>query len=148
MIKITIEFKGYWTDENKTSIPNKSGIYCVHRGMDNGTTVDLRELLYIGESGQVCDRVSSHKKRDSWISNLGYGETLIYSFGGIVFNRERAEAALIYHHKPPTNVEYKDSFTFEDTEISLSGKTNLLTEYFVVRKDKGLQGLFGRLQYS
>ncbi len=114
---------------------NGSGVYCVYRCVDNGDTVSIKELIYIGESGNVSDRVSSHEKLPDWKRRLQYGEVLCYSSGAVsASDRVRVEAAMINKHKPVVNVEYKNSFSFDETTISLSGKTALLDTYFTVRK--------------
>jgi hypothetical protein len=63
------------------------------------------------------------------------GNELCYSFGPVASpTRQRAEAALIYKHKPLVNTEYRDCFPFDQTTMSLSGKTSLLTTYFTVQR--------------
>lgn len=114
---------------------NGSGVYCVYRCVDNGDTVSIKELIYIGESSNVADRVSCHEKLPDWKRRLQHGETLCYSSGAVnSYDRVRVEAAMINKHKPVVNVEYKNSFPFDETTISLSGKTALLDTYFTVRK--------------
>jgi len=137
---ISIEFDGYWRDENKGGLPAKSGVYCVYECTHNRTekTVSLHKLIYIGESGNVRDRVSNHEKRDKWLKYVRQGNELCFSFGGVSsVDRNRAEAAMIFKHKPPVNDEYKDSFPYDKTTMSLSGKTALLNTYFTVNRTEG-----------
>lgn len=63
-----IEFDGYWREPNKGSIPAKSGIYCVYSCLYDASakTVDLKKLIYIGESDNVNERVANHEKLADW----------------------------------------------------------------------------------
>jgi hypothetical protein len=49
--------------------------------------------------------------------------------------RQRAEAALIFKHKPPVNDEYTGSFPFDTTTIKANGKIAKLTTSFTVKKN-------------
>lgn len=133
----TIEFKGYRRDKDKSGIPAQSGIYCVYecKYNDSKDTVSLLKLIYIGESKDVSKRIQNHEKHKDWLKYVGPGNELCYSYGAIGSTyRERAEAAMIFKHKPPVNDEYKDSFPFDKTTMSLSGKTALLSSSFTVNK--------------
>jgi len=134
---ITIEFDGYWRDENKGGLPAKSGVYCVYECTHNVSQkmVTIHKLIYIGESEDVKSRVENHEKYSNWLKHVRRGNELCFSFGGVgATDRARAEAALIFKHKPPENDEYVDSFPFDRTTISLSGKTALLNTYFTVNR--------------
>ncbi len=133
---INLTFDGYWRDENSAGIPNASGIYLVYtctRDRQAGQ-VTLHKLIYIGESDQVRNRIQGHEKRPKWQKHLAPGQELCYSFAPIGNpDRQRAEAALIYHHKPPVNDEYKDSFPFDDTTVISGGKCKFIEPSFTVR---------------
>lgn len=71
MKTISIIFEGYWRDIYKSSIPEKSGIYCVYRGMYNKInresekgTASLKELIYIGDTLNIRERISIHDRLD------------------------------------------------------------------------------------
>jgi hypothetical protein len=133
---ITLTFDGYWRDANSASIPNASGIYLVYTCTHDRQAgqVTLHKLIYIGESDRVRDRIQFHEKRAKWQRYLGPGQELCYSFAPIASpDRQRAEAALIYHHKPPVNDEYKDSFPFDDTTVISGGKCTFIEQSFTVR---------------
>ena len=132
-----LTFDGYWRDEKKSSIPAESGVYCVYRcTYDKGAkTVSLKELIYIGEADDVCDRIGKHERYEDWKFHLNAGEQLCFSFAPVVAGvRVRCEAAMIFRHKPPENTEYRDEFPFDKTAISLSGKIGLLADKFTVAK--------------
>lgn len=137
MKTISLDFQGYWLEANKSGIPAESGIYCVYACTynSNSDTVSLRELIYVGESHNVRERIDDHERLPDWKRRLHPGETICYSFAEIgSVDRNRAEAAVIYHHKPPCNTEYKNSFPFEDTQIITSGKNALLKTSFIVHR--------------
>lgn len=83
--RYSIEIDGYWREQNKKEVPNKSGVYCVYTCSYNKSSdkVSINKLIYIGESKEVCDRILNHEKQDEWESCLAAGESLCYSFGRV-----------------------------------------------------------------
>ncbi len=72
---------------------------------------------------------------EDWLNELNDGETLCYLFAPVSGDdRIKTEAAMIYQHKPPLNMEYVDHFPYSDTEMELLGKIDMLTESFFVEK--------------
>ncbi|WP_323883111.1 GIY-YIG nuclease family protein [Aeromonas hydrophila] len=133
--KFEIDFRGYWLESAKENVPSKSGIYCVYRCVYNSETdkVSLKKLIYIGQSEDVRTRLANHNKLESWKKHLNKGETLCYTFGAVpASDLDRCESALIFHHQPPVNVEYKKEFNSPETSIVLTGKTAFLTSKFSV----------------
>ncbi len=131
------EFKGYWREPNIGGVPEESGVYCVYECTYNASekTVSIYELIYIGESDNVRNRIETHEKKDDWKQHVRNGNELCFSFARFPStDRDRVEAALIFCHKPPVNDEYKDSFPFDRTTISISGKTAKLNIYFTVER--------------
>ncbi|MZJ17745.1 GIY-YIG nuclease family protein, partial [Enterococcus durans] len=58
---VSLVFSGYWRDSRKDGLPKESGIYLVYAGTPKpNNIVDLRQLLYIGESSNVHDRIAEH----------------------------------------------------------------------------------------
>jgi hypothetical protein len=131
-----LNFDGYWRDVKKDGLPAQSGIYVVYAATYNvsGQTVTLNRLLDIGEADNVRARVSGHDRRPQWERKLGIGEELCFSASLIspATDRQRAEAALIFHHKPPCNIEYLNSFPFDTTSVTTGGANALLTVSFTV----------------
>ena len=134
---ISLSFDGYWREVNKGGIPAESGIYLVYvcRHDERQGTVTLDKLIYIGEAENVRGRIDDHEKWPEWRQYVPKGSQICFSFAGIASpDRERAEAALIYYHKPSCNDEYIDSFPFEDTTVESTGQCALLSSPITVRR--------------
>ena len=138
---IKIKFQGYWRDEYKSEVPAMSGVYCVYECKYNKTkdTISpfklIYKLIYIGESDNVQERIANHERYQAWLKYVRYGNELCFSFGPVVSaDRERAEAAMIFKHKPPENDEYVDSFPFNRTTMFLSGKIRFLKIWFMLNR--------------
>ena len=129
-----LAFNGYWRAPNIGGLPAAYGIYCVHACTHNAQagTVSIRKLIYIGEAGNVHDRIATHERWSDWECQLQWGEELCFNAALIVpaSDRQRAEAAMIYHHKPPCHVEYVHQFPFEETTVFTSGRNALLESIF------------------
>ncbi|MDE1495106.1 GIY-YIG nuclease family protein [Xenorhabdus bovienii] len=130
---ISLEFEGYWTEENKTSVPSSSGIYCVYTCEHNkiNRKVTLKKLIYIGESSNVESRITNHNKLEYWKRQLGRGETLCYAVAKVTTgesDRLRAEAALIRTCRPSVNTEHKGDgpFAYNKTTVTTSGTNHSL----------------------
>lgn len=139
MVTIELNYEGYWLEANKGDIPCQSGIYCVYscRFNKEAHTVSIDELLYIGESVDVNNRIANHERAGDWKKALSGSQTLCYSFAPVMNpNRERAEAALIYKHKPPMNDEYINNFPYNDTVVKLTGIIRKLKDLFIVYQTK------------
>ena len=135
-----LDFDGYLQEVNWSSLPAKSGVYCVYACTysKKSDKVSIWQLLYIGESGDIKKRVPQGRKtrRDVWASKLKKGEELCVSWTEVGYaDRERVEAALIYYHEPPCNDEYVASFPFDKTNVTTEGKTAKLSKKFIVRRD-------------
>ena len=134
----SLEFNGYWREPNVSGLPDKSGIYGVYACVydSNERTVDLKRLLYIGEAADVRDRVTNHEGWTTWKRQLKFGEVICVNAALISpdLDRQRAEAAMIFKHKPPCNTEYVDNFPFDKTTIRTSGKNALMEPLFTVNR--------------
>ena len=144
-----LDFDGYWREPNAGGLPAKSGIYGVYAGVHNqlANTVTLNRLLYIGEAADMQGRVANHERRPDWKRHLQSGEVLCFNAALISPDgaRQRAEAAMIFKHKPPCNTEYVDSFPFDTTTVAIGGKSVLMqTAFTVTRTEKVAAGSFAR----
>lgn len=132
---ISLEFVGYYREINKGSIPARSGVYLVYvcRYNKEKDSVTLDKLIYIGEAENVNERIANHEKWLEWRKYVPSGSEICFSFDGVTNpDRERAEAALIYYHKPPCNTEYIDSFPFDETTVKSTGRCALLSSTITV----------------
>jgi hypothetical protein len=130
---ISLDFGGYWM--NPERVPRSAGIYCVYACQHHGVTVNIRSLLYIGESEAVRIRIGQHLADDTgkaWKRHLRVGEVFCYSQAKIGADREQAEAALVFWHKPPTNTERVNEFPYPRTRIVSNGRIPQLNPDFAV----------------
>ena len=134
----SLTYDGYWRELKIGSIPAQSGVYSVYACRHNASagTVTIRKLIYIGESQNVRDRISKHEKWNDWRRHLNAGEVLCFNFAPISVDRERVEAALINHLKPPENTEYTNTFPYPQTTVRTSGKNTLLSDKFTVHQTR------------
>lgn len=131
-----LSFSGYWRERFLSDVPNNSGIYLVYtcKNIDQQTLSTIK-LIYIGESDKVRERIEKHEKKNQWKSKLLTGQELCFSFTSIENpDRERAEAALIFKHKPECNDEYVDNFPFDQTTVSSKGRCEFISPSFTVDK--------------
>lgn len=130
----TLDFIGYYS--NPLTLPDWPGIYCIYacKHYVYPNRVLIRELLYIGESENIHNRVWTHKRRDDWESKLRDTEILCYNITEVdsMFDREQIKEAMIHRHKPPCNEEPIHPFPFEKTIIQISGKAERLATDFTV----------------
>ena len=135
-MECALNFNGYYKYDDRDSAINSSGIYCIYSGTDTGkNTVSLDELIYIGESEDVRQRLQNHEKLDEWKKRLKLAQSLYFTCVKVdSYYRERIEAALIYRHKPPVNIEYKYSFPYDTTSVTTSGANYALESSFTVYK--------------
>ena len=145
----TLAFDGYWREPNISGLPAKSGIYGVYACTFNTLekTVSLNRLLYIGEAADVQARIAAHERWPDWKRQLKQGELLCLTAALISPDgaRQRAEAAMIFKHKPPCNTEYVDNFPFDTTTVATSGKNaKMQTSFTVTRTEKAATASVGR----
>jgi excinuclease UvrABC nuclease subunit len=131
-----LAFGGYWREPNVYGLPAASGVYGVYACTHDvsGNTVLLRKILYIGEAADVQARVAGHERWYDWRRQLLRGEELCFNAALISpqADRERAEAAMIYAHKPPLNTEFVNTFPFDVTSVMTSGRNVLMKAQFTV----------------
>lgn len=134
----SLNFQGYWTDENRSGLPAAGGIYAVYACVPNHwiKNVELRRLLYVGEAENVAQRVAGHERWLDWQLQLKAGESVGYSAAliGPPAARRRAEAAIINRHKPICNVECVNSFAHDTTTVFIGGANALMSPFFNVER--------------
>jgi hypothetical protein len=139
--QITLQFNGFYREVNLDGLPETVGIYCAYACTNIAATnqVALREVLYIGRSGvSIRGEIKQHlgaKVGTDWKSWLRSGEELCFNAAEVTTasERERAEWALIFKHKPPANSQCKDEFPFGPTRVVSTGKADLLVPDFTLR---------------
>ena len=136
MKTINLEFNGYWRHISRSGIPKQAGVYCVYQGTYDASTdkVSLKKLLYIGKATNANNRLENHERMNDWRKHLKFGEELMYSFAPISVECERAEAGIIFHHKPEENTDNVDSFPYQTTRLILSGLITLLDSDFTINQ--------------
>ena len=129
MKSFTLNFSGYWRESKKEHIPGFTGIYLVYRCVYNPSsdTVTLRELVYIGQSDDVNERILQHSQNRDFQRVLFLGEELCYSVSEVQKkDLDLVENALIYAQQPKLNNQGKDSFRYQDCSFNLVGRCALL----------------------
>ena len=128
--EFSLEFHGYYflySDQ-----PEESGIYCIYR---SNTEKEYAELLYIGESENIIERLHNHEHYEDWQEHLSSGDELLFSYAvveGSARKRQRIEAALIFQHKPVCNTQNVNNFDYETTTIKTGGDNACLCSEFTV----------------
>lgn len=128
MIDVKLNFRGYWREVNRAGIPNIEGVYLVYRCIYNteNDTVSLKELVYIGQSKDVNQRIAEHSLKGDFTHVLKAGETLCYSVAEVESKLDLVENALVFMQKPRCNDRLKDNYTFEDASFDLGGRCSLV----------------------
>ena len=129
MDTIQLNFEGYWREANKNGTPQYSGVYVVYRCQYNETfdTVTLKEIIYIGKSEDIHNRITTHDKIEMFMNKLQIGEELCYSCAKVQKSElDAVENALIYAQKPVLNIQGADSYVFEPLHIVIDGACSLM----------------------
>ena len=122
-----LNFEGYWPIET-TSVANYPGIYCVYSvSWEN----DSSRLLYIGEARNISNAAS--RRRGALAEDARNDLSLYFNACRMVDKKKRVEAkaALIHHHQPPRNTEFKRRFPYTTRRVTTIGKNANLAPGFV-----------------
>lgn len=129
-------FEGYWRDCNKGGLPTYKGVYLVYRCNYNvqNDTVNLIEIIYIGQAENIHDRHISHEKEQIFKSQLQKGEELCFSCAKVEQNLDLVENALIFAQKPFLNEKGKNNYAYDEAHFVLSGScTGMKYTDFTIR---------------
>ena len=89
--------------------------------------VTLLEIIYIGQSSDVKDRIANHDRISDFQKTLIQGETLSYAFAPVMSqDLDVVEKALIIAQRPRLNEQNQSSIDFGDKQFQVSGKCALL----------------------
>ena len=135
MSKFELNFEGYFI--SKEDLPSYGGIYLVYKGSFNpkNKTVDLCELVYVGEAENIKDRHIKGHEHDKDFQNKIKGIVngcVIYATAQLENenDRKRVENAIIYHEQPDINTDGKDGFNYSKTHVVSSGNHMFLDANF------------------
>lgn len=140
MATFKIEFKGYRLDKDVGTLTNASSIYVVYRCLygANSDTVDIKELLYIGQATRLRDRLQNNQKRNEFLQRCNDDETICYSYA--VVDRtilDAVENGLIFMQQPYMNELQKDRYNYNvPVSFELSGKCGKfkMTSFNIIAK--------------
>ena len=123
MKEFLLNFEGYWRDCNKNGLPAYPGIYMVYRCQydEQNNTVNLIDIIYIGQAENIHERIGTHKKYDLFKSKLLVGEELCYSCAKVVNDVDIVENALIFAQKPVLNDQGKNNYNYERANVRALG---------------------------
>lgn len=95
----------------------------VYRCQYNATndTVSLIDIIYIGQTTNIHDRIGTHDKYDLFKSKLLVGEEQCYSCAKVVNDVDMVENALIFAQKPELNDQGKNSYNYERINVRVGG---------------------------
>ena len=126
-----INFEGYWRIPTR-GVANYPGIYCIYVSASS-----MNYLLYIGSAENVGHCVAQHEMEQDW-ARVAKGYPLHFSAAKVVDDdaRRQAEAAMIFHFKPPFNVTHVKDYPFPDTTIEMSGPVASANTRFEVRDSR------------
>lgn len=146
MKKFGIQHKpGYTLERNKHGLSKASGIYVVYKCDYDSLKdrVDVKEVIYIGESQNIYDRhiTNKHEHYEDFVREAGgkehicYGEILLPDVSDE--DRKTIEAAMIHRQKPKVNDEkHKAHYAKPASDITMTGGPDCWkTKHFIHEHD-------------
>lgn len=121
----SLNFEGYWREIDKDSVPSQSGVYLVYRCIynDKSNTVGLKDIIYIGKSENIHDRIANHDRLSDFNAQLKSGEELCYSVAKVpISDLDIVENALIFAQKPILNNDLKETFNHGAVTVKVDGR--------------------------
>ena len=133
-------FQGFWNTSSTDHLPKYQGIYGVYTGSPPTSLVvntpSIDKLIYIGMAGNINTRVfdPSHHGWNVWHSQLRHDQQIYFNTAYLEHESDmrRAEAAMIFQHKPVCNDIGKDRFVYELTMVTTSGQNFKMFKHFLV----------------
>ena len=133
--EVTIE-PGYIREKYKIGLPAIAGIYVVYKCDYNpqSDTIDIKEILYIGETQNIHERHNGtkeeptvHEHLEDFRREAKGDEHICYGvipFKGSAYEREWLEASLIHFQQPDINTDHKDHYGYPAAEVKIYGDTS------------------------
>lgn len=135
---IIVNINGYWRESELPDIMSYPGIFFVYEANHNTAenTVDLLNLLYIGEAMNIREKILNHEMAVTWKTLVRNRNELFFA-SGIVENRflVRAKTAYVFGNNPIANNGHISYFPFENTTLISTGKTAFLKPTITIRKN-------------
>jgi len=134
---IIVHINGYWREEDTSIILTHPGVFFVYESKYNPdeNTVDLLNLIYIGEAQNIRERIRTHEKFSLWKNFIKPDNELCFATGNVEeYFRERAKTAYIFGNNPIANNGRFTQFPFDTTTLISTGKTALLKPTLTIRK--------------
>lgn len=98
---------------------------CVYDSASN--EVALKEIIYIGKTGDLNERLNGHDKSSMFQSACEVGEEICYAYATVSMDDlDVVENALIFAQKPKLNSELVNSYKYENGAFLVEGKCALL----------------------
>ena len=135
---IIVHINGYWRESDISNILTHSGIFFVYESKYNPdeNTVDLLNLIYIGEAMNIRERIRTHDKYLIWKNIISPGNELCFATGSVEdYFRERVKIAYVFGNNPAANNGHISQFPFDNTTLISTGKTALLKPTLTVKKN-------------
>jgi hypothetical protein len=134
---IVIHVNGFWRDQQREDLRESPGIFFVYEAAFNesGQTVDLLNLVFIGEADNIRKRILDDENRILWNSYIDPSNELVYAYAPVdACFRERVRDAYVITHKPRANQEDGIPFRYDKTTLVSYGKAALLNPVTTVRR--------------
>ena len=93
-----LNFEGYWRENEISTIPNYSGVYCVYTCgyQSERNQVSLRSLIYVKGAEDVGASIAESENWPDWRKHLREGEELCFSLAAVEPSElPRVDAGLI-----------------------------------------------------
>ena len=119
-----LNFARYCWRGNEDTAPESSGVYCAYSCVKQEGQLFVDELLYVGQTGNLRNRLKEHTSSGKFKPELDAGKVVFYAWAVLDGRSLTAcEAAMISHYRPRYNEQLKDGFRGHDvTRVSCSGE--------------------------
>lgn len=127
----TLEFRGYFLEDNYASVPEVKGVYCAYAASKNKETGKWEgtDIVYFGKSeegdGSVRKRIYAHMAEgDGARSTLRTGEKLLYTYAKTEYPDACEKALVAAHSNLPrlANEKLTDGYKGPKILMAIIGK--------------------------
>lgn len=130
-INETLEFKGYFLEDNYAAVPEVKGVYCAYAASKNADTGKWEglDIVYFGKSEEgdssVRKRIYAHMAEgDSARGTLKDGEKLLYAYAETEYPDACEKALVAAHSDLPrlANEKLVDGYAGPKILLAITGK--------------------------